>query len=69
LRSPVIGIREKQRRPYLGKDALEKLEKGKESAITGEGTGDYRGKVVLEAGIGYKRFLELPEGGLVLRIC
>ncbi|MCE4615106.1 MAG: hydrogenase expression/formation protein HypE [Desulfurococcales archaeon] len=50
-------------------DAMKKLEKGKDSAIIGEVTDDYRGKVVLETEIGGKRFLEPPEGDPVPRIC
>ena len=69
MRSLVISILEKQRRPYLGKDAMKKLEKGKESAIIGGVTDDYRGKEILETEIGGKRFLEPPEGDPVPRIC
>ncbi len=55
-----------------GEEALEAMkgtEKGRNAAIIGRVTGDYRGKVILETGIGGKRFLEPPAGDPVPRIC
>ncbi len=50
-------------------EAMRKTEKGKNAAIIGEVIGEYRGKVLLETGIGGKRFMEPPEGDPVPRIC
>ncbi|AFK22329.1 hydrogenase expression/formation protein HypE [Pyrococcus sp. ST04] len=55
-----------------GEDALEamkKLEKGKNAAIIGEVIKEYPGKVILETGIGGKRFMEPPIGDPVPRVC
>jgi hydrogenase expression/formation protein HypE len=50
-------------------DAMRKTEKGKAAAIIGEVIGEYKGKVLLETGIGGKRFMEPPAGDPVPRIC
>ncbi|WP_456366503.1 hydrogenase expression/formation protein HypE [Thermococcus sp.] len=50
-------------------EAMRKTEKGKNAAIIGEVIGEYRRKVILETGIGGKRFMEPPEGDPVPRIC
>ncbi len=53
-------------------DALEAMrgtEKGKNAAIIGEVIDRYRGKVLVETGIGGKRFLEPPAGDPVPRVC
>jgi len=50
--------------------ALECLQSTHESAaIIGTVTGEYRGKVVLRSSWGTKRFLDLPTGELLPRIC
>ncbi len=50
-------------------EAMRKTDKGKDAAIIGEVLREYPGKVVLETGIGGKRFMEPPEGDPVPRIC
>ncbi len=50
-------------------EAMRKTKRGREAAIIGEVREDYRGKVILETGIGGKRFLEPPVGDPVPRIC
>jgi len=50
-------------------EAMRKTEKGKDAAIIGEVTADYRGKVLVETGIGGRRFLEPPAGDPVPRVC
>ena len=49
--------------------AMRRTERGKDAAISGEVIGEYKGKVILETGIGGKRFMEPPEGDPVPRIC
>ncbi len=49
--------------------AMRRTERGKDAAIIGEVIGEYKGKVILETGIGGKRFMEPPEGDPVPRIC
>ena len=56
----------------FAEDALEAMRKtklGREAAIIGEVTNQYIGKVLLETGIGGKRFLESPVGDPVPRVC
>ncbi|BAA29830.1 hydrogenase expression/formation protein HypE [Pyrococcus horikoshii] len=50
-------------------EAMRKTEKGKDAAIIGEIIKDYPGKVILETGIGGRRFLEPPIGDPVPRVC
>ncbi|AFN03397.1 hydrogenase expression/formation protein HypE [Pyrococcus furiosus DSM 3638] len=50
-------------------EAMKKTEKGRDAAIIGEVIGEYRGKVILETGIGGRRFLEPPLGDPVPRVC
>lgn len=50
-------------------EAMRKTKRGKDAAIIGEVIGDYLGKVLLETGIGGKRFMEPPVGDPVPRIC
>ncbi len=51
-------------------EAMRRTEKGRDAAIIGEVIEEYRGKVLLETGIGGKRFMEPPEGDPpVPRIC
>lgn len=50
-------------------EAIRRTRYGKEAAIIGEVIEDYKGKVVLETGIGGKRFLEPPIGDPVPRVC
>ncbi|CAB50218.1 hydrogenase expression/formation protein HypE [Pyrococcus abyssi] len=50
-------------------EAMRKTEKGRNAAIIGEVIKDYPGKVILETGIGGKRFLEPPIGDPVPRVC
>ncbi|MFA4701350.1 hydrogenase expression/formation protein HypE [Pyrococcus kukulkanii] len=50
-------------------EAMRKTEKGKNAAIIGEVIKDYPGKVILETGIGGKRFMEPPIGDPVPRVC
>ncbi|ASJ10133.1 hydrogenase expression/formation protein HypE [Thermococcus sp. P6] len=49
--------------------AMRGTEKGRDSAIIGEVIGDYRGRVLVETGIGGRRFLEPPTGDPVPRVC
>jgi len=48
---------------------MRKTKLGREAAIIGEVTNQYIGKVLLETGIGGKRFLESPVGDPVPRVC
>ncbi|AEH24205.1 hydrogenase expression/formation protein HypE [Pyrococcus yayanosii] len=50
-------------------EAMRKTEKGRNAAIIGEVIGEYRGKVLMETGIGGKRFLEPPVGDPIPRVC
>ncbi|WP_297516801.1 AIR synthase-related protein, partial [Thermococcus sp.] len=50
-------------------EAMRKTKRGKDAAIIGEVIEEYRGKVLLETGIGGKRFMEPPAGDPVPRIC
>ncbi|AEK72753.1 hydrogenase expression/formation protein HypE [Thermococcus sp. 4557] len=50
-------------------EAMRSTEKGKNAAIIGDVIEDYRGKVLVETGIGGKRFLEPPAGDPVPRVC
>ncbi|NJE62248.1 hydrogenase expression/formation protein HypE [Thermococcus sp. 21S7] len=50
-------------------EAMRSTERGKNAAIIGDVIGDYRGKVLVETGIGGKRFLEPPAGDPVPRVC
>lgn len=50
-------------------EAMRRTEKGKNAAIIGDVIEDYRGKVLVETGIGGKRFLEPPAGDPVPRVC
>ncbi|USS41626.1 hydrogenase expression/formation protein HypE [Thermococcus aggregans] len=49
--------------------AMKKSRLGKDAAIIGEVIDQYRGKVILETGIGGKRFMEPPLGDPVPRVC
>ena len=49
--------------------AVKKSRLGKDAAIIGEAIDQYRGKVILETGIGGKRFMEPPIGDPVPRVC
>ncbi|ASJ04138.1 hydrogenase expression/formation protein HypE [Thermococcus barossii] len=49
--------------------AMRSTEQGRNAAIIGEVIGDYRGRVLVETGIGGKRFLEPPAGDPVPRVC
>lgn len=42
---------------------------GQDAALIGEVTSEYRGRVVLSTGVGGRRFLEMPLGDPVPRIC
>jgi len=50
-------------------EAMKGTERGKDAAIIGEVIAEYRGKVILETGIGGKRFMEPPAGDPVPRVC
>lgn len=50
-------------------EAMRRTRYGAGAAIIGEVVENYRGKVVLETGIGGKRFLEPPIGDPVPRVC
>ncbi|ALM75514.1 hydrogenase expression/formation protein HypE [Thermococcus barophilus] len=50
-------------------EAMRKTKRGKDAAIIGEVIGEYKGKVILETGIGGKRFMEPPVGDPVPRVC
>ncbi len=49
--------------------AMRKLPNGKNAAIIGEVTSEFRGKVVLKTIIGGRRFLDRPIGDPVPRVC
>ncbi|NJE03520.1 hydrogenase expression/formation protein HypE [Thermococcus sp. MV11] len=49
--------------------AMRSTERGKNAAIIGEVIEKYPGKVLVETGIGGKRFLEPPAGDPVPRVC
>jgi len=42
---------------------------GREAAVIGRAMEKYPGKVVLDTGVGGRRFLEMPLGDPVPRIC
>ncbi|MDK2853168.1 MAG: hydrogenase expression/formation protein HypE [Thermococcaceae archaeon] len=48
---------------------MRKTKLGRDTAIIGEVIEQYRGKVILETGIGGKRFMEPPIGDPVPRVC
>lgn len=50
-------------------NAMRRTKHGRDAAIIGEVIEEYRGKVILETGIGGKRFLEPPVGDPVPRVC
>ena len=50
-------------------EAMKGTERGRDAAIIGEVIAEYRGKVILETGIGGKRFMEPPAGDPVPRVC
>ncbi|WP_324736417.1 hydrogenase expression/formation protein HypE [Thermococcus sp. SY098] len=50
-------------------EAMRKTKRGKDAAIIGEVISEYKGKVILETGIGGKRFMEPPVGDPVPRVC
>ncbi|NJE30673.1 hydrogenase expression/formation protein HypE [Thermococcus sp. 18S1] len=50
-------------------EAMRRTERGENAAIIGEVIDRYRGKVLVETGIGGKRFLEPPAGDPVPRVC
>ncbi|NJE08526.1 hydrogenase expression/formation protein HypE [Thermococcus sp. M39] len=50
-------------------EAMRKTKRGKDAAIIGEVIAEYKGKVILETGIGGKRFMEPPIGDPVPRVC
>ncbi len=63
----VIGVSPDRAEAVL--DALRAEPLGREARIIGEAVEAYPGKVVLETGVGGKRFLEMPLGDPVPRIC
>ncbi|AIF69223.1 hydrogenase expression protein [Palaeococcus pacificus DY20341] len=50
-------------------EAMKRTKYGENAAIIGEVVEQYKGKVILETGIGGKRFLEPPLGDPVPRVC
>ena len=50
-------------------EAMRKTKRGKDAAMIGEVIAEYKGKVILETGIGGKRFMEPPVGDPVPRVC
>ncbi|NJE75474.1 hydrogenase expression/formation protein HypE [Thermococcus sp. ES12] len=50
-------------------EAMRSTKRGRNAAIIGEVIGDYRGRVLVETGIGGKRFLEPSAGDPVPRVC
>ena len=50
-------------------EAMKRTEYGENAAIIGEVIEQYKGRVILETGIGGKRFLEPPLGDPVPRVC
>ncbi len=50
-------------------EILKEFDNSSNAAVIGEVTDDYKGKVVLKSQWGTKRFLDLPTGELLPRIC
>jgi len=63
----VIGVRPDHAARVL--KALRTHPLGQEAAIIGKAIEKYPGKVVLDTGVGGRRFLEMPLGDPVPRIC
>ena len=63
----VIGVKPNRAERVLA--ALRGHPLGREAAIIGRAMEKYPGKVVLDTGVGGRRFLEMPLGDPVPRIC
>lgn len=63
----VIGVKREQAERVLS--ALREHPLGREAAIIGQAIEKYPGKVILDTGVGGRRFLEMPLGDPVPRIC
>ncbi|NOX45296.1 MAG: hydrogenase expression/formation protein HypE [Caldiserica bacterium] len=63
----VIGVSPDRAEAVLA--ALREHHMGREARIIGEAIAEYPGKVILETGVGGRRFLEMPLGDPVPRIC
>jgi len=63
----VIGVRPDRAERVLA--ALREHPLGREAAIIGRAIEAYPGKVILDTGVGGRRFLEMPLGDPVPRIC
>ncbi|WP_200763110.1 hydrogenase expression/formation protein HypE [Nitrosophilus alvini] len=63
----VLAVEEKDIQKAL--EIIQSFENGKNAAIIGSVTGEYPKKVVLKSEWGTKRFLDLPTGELLPRIC
>ncbi len=63
----VIGVSPDKAEAVLA--ALREHPSGREARIIGEAIPEHRGKVVLETGVGGRRYLEMPLGDPVPRIC
>lgn len=50
-------------------ETIQKTKYGKEARIIGEVIGEHKGKVVLETGLGGKRYVETPLGEPIPRVC
>lgn len=63
----VIGVSPERAEAVL--EAIRRDPQGREARIIGEAIGEYQGKVILETAVGGRRFLEMPLGDPVPRIC
>lgn len=63
----VIGVSAEKAEEVL--EAIRGHPLGREARIIGEAITGYRGKVILETGVGGRRYLEMPLGDPVPRIC
>ncbi|MBU2617473.1 MAG: hydrogenase expression/formation protein HypE [Euryarchaeota archaeon] len=50
-------------------ETIQKTKYGREARIIGEVIGEHKGKVVLETGLGGKRYVETPLGEPIPRVC
>jgi hydrogenase expression/formation protein HypE len=63
----VIGV--KPDNADLVLETIQKTKYGQEARIIGQVTGEHRKKVILETGLGGKRYVEMPLGEPIPRVC
>jgi len=63
----IFGVKRSDAEKVL--EAVRSMGLGKDAQIIGEVTKEYKGKVVIETGVGGKRYLEPPVGDPVPRVC